>query len=206
MPSKLASCSPIVVQLGDRDAEILLPRKRRLVLNQHEAITIRVRERFEQHAVDDAEDRRVGADAQAEGDDRDGGEARALAKRSRAVFQVLHEVLEPAHTARVTCFFLVLFHGSKVPHRSCTRRLGGHALANVLFGFHLDVKAHFRIELPVHAGAVPHGAHLVTKAWFHRGSSLSVDSFSSRPTPAPPRRPSAPTARSRRAAAARRFS
>ena len=204
MPAKLASCCPIVVQLGDGDAEVRLTRKRRLVLDQHEAITVGIGERFEQHTVDHAEDCGVGADPEAERDDRKNGEARALTKSANAVLHVLDEVLEPAHAARVACFFLVLFHRSKIPHRSRTRRLGGHALADVLVGFHLDVKTHFRIELAVHAGAVAQCTHLMTKTWFH-GSSLSVDGrqstveflalLSSDPTHQPhqPTRPTRPT-------------
>jgi hypothetical protein len=48
------------------------------VTENHDLIRLAIRQRFEQHAVKHTENRRVSADAQAERDDGDQGEARIL--------------------------------------------------------------------------------------------------------------------------------
>ena len=53
---------------------------------------VRKRERTQENAVDQAEDGGVGADAEAERDDRDGGEAFVLQQHSQAVADVLEEI------------------------------------------------------------------------------------------------------------------
>ena len=49
--------------------------------------SVRERQRLEQHAFDDAEDRRVGADADRERDDRDGREHRQLQQPAQDLLQ-----------------------------------------------------------------------------------------------------------------------
>ena len=69
------------------------------VHDAHEAVGLRKRQRLEQHAVHDAEDRRVGADAERERDDRGEREGRRRAELSRGVAdvvpEVVHEVAPP---------------------------------------------------------------------------------------------------------------
>ena len=60
-----------------------------LVMNS-EPLRMRIRQRLEQHAVDDAEDGGVGADAERERQDRDRGVARALGQGAEGVAHVLH--------------------------------------------------------------------------------------------------------------------
>ena len=63
------------------------------VHDAHEAIGLRKRQRLEQHAVHDAEDRGVGADAERERDDRGERERRCGAKLSHRVADVVPEVV-----------------------------------------------------------------------------------------------------------------
>ena len=63
------------------------------VHDAHQAIGLRKRQRLEQHAVDDAEDRGVGADAERQRDDRGEREGRRGAKLSRGVADVVPEVV-----------------------------------------------------------------------------------------------------------------
>ena len=54
----------------------------------HQAVGLVVRQRLEQHTVNEAEDRRVGPDPQREREHRDGGESGALGERPACVPQV----------------------------------------------------------------------------------------------------------------------
>src|SRR5262249_2700489 len=67
--------------------------RRELAINTHEPRRFLVRQRAQQHAVDDAEDRRVRADPQAQCQDGNQCEAWFLYQHSRAVAQVLPERL-----------------------------------------------------------------------------------------------------------------
>ena len=58
--------------------------------DRDEAIGLSIRERLEQHGVDDAEDRRVGTDAETERQDDDGREAWALEEPADGVSEIAH--------------------------------------------------------------------------------------------------------------------
>ena len=71
---------------GDREAAELLQD----LVHAHERVGLRVGERTQQHAVDDAEDRAAGADAERQrqdGDDREARSPRQLAQRVAGVAQ-----------------------------------------------------------------------------------------------------------------------
>ena len=57
----------------------------------HDAVRLRVRQRLQQHGVDDREDRRVGADADGERGQRDGGEPQIPPHRAEGVSQIGNE-------------------------------------------------------------------------------------------------------------------
>jgi hypothetical protein len=61
------------------------------MIDRDEAIRLPVRERTQQHRVDDAEDRGVRADSEREGEDDDRGEGRALGETAEAVTDVAEE-------------------------------------------------------------------------------------------------------------------
>ena len=63
-------------------------------LDLHEAVGRAHRQRAQQHTVDEAEERRVGADAEREGERDDSGERRALPEHSNGVAHVLREDVE----------------------------------------------------------------------------------------------------------------
>ncbi len=80
-----------VVEVCGRHREAPDPRERALwrqVEQPHEAIRLRVRQRAQQHGVDDAEDRGVDADAEREDDDDCDGERRRVRQRSEGVAHV----------------------------------------------------------------------------------------------------------------------
>src|SRR6185369_16526419 len=90
-------------------------------LEQHEAVRLLDRQPSEQHRVDDAEQRRVGADAERERDDGDGGEARRLAHHAQAVAHVLRELLDEADAARVARLLLELLDAAEAAQRGRAR-------------------------------------------------------------------------------------
>ena len=80
------------VGIGDRaGAEIGLA-----LVKHHELFGMRVGNWIEQHRVDDGEKRRVRADAERERQDRDGGEAGALAQCANGEAKILQKFVEPA--------------------------------------------------------------------------------------------------------------
>ena len=66
-----------------------------------ELLGMRVRQRIEEHGVDDGKQGSVGADAQSQGEDRDGREAGIFSQRAGSVAQVLQEFFEPEPTPLV---------------------------------------------------------------------------------------------------------
>ena len=60
---------------------------------------MRIGERTKDNSVDQAEDRAVGADAQCEGENRDGREAGVLSQRAKTELEVLKQIF---HAARVS--------------------------------------------------------------------------------------------------------
>src|SRR6185437_10538945 len=61
---------------------------------------------FEEHRVHQAEDRCVCADAQRQGEDNGGGQARALGQHARRVTQILNQSFEQVPSAHVAAFLL----------------------------------------------------------------------------------------------------
>ena len=86
----------------------------------HEPVGLRVRQRPQQHRVDDAEHRGIGADAERQRDDRDGGESRRLPEVPRTEGQILKQGFDRSPpVSATTCFGggrfqLMWLHGERV--------------------------------------------------------------------------------------------
>src|SRR5215469_8964180 len=74
--------------------------------HQNELIGIWIGKRSQKHSVDDAEDGGVGADAQRERQNGDGGEARTLAEHAGGIAQVLRGLVQEAPAARLAALLL----------------------------------------------------------------------------------------------------
>ena len=112
-----------------------------------ELLAIAEGQRPQEHAVDDAEDRGVGADAERHGEDHDESEPRIARHVAQAVTDILHECFPEPRQPRIAH---VVFHAvdlTEVSERrgACFRR--AHATADVVFREHVDVKRQFAIEL-----------------------------------------------------------
>jgi hypothetical protein len=84
------------------------------MLDEDQPVAILVRQRLQQHAVDDTEDRGVRPDPQTERDHRENGESRILEQRSRAVAKIGDQLFEPADAARYATVVMVFFHGDHI--------------------------------------------------------------------------------------------
>ena len=60
------------------------------VIDRDEPVRLPVHERLQQHRVDDAEDRRVGANAEAERENHDGRKGGALEEAAERVAKIAH--------------------------------------------------------------------------------------------------------------------
>ena len=76
-----------------------------------------VRQRLQQHGIDDAEDGSVRADAESEGEHGDGGEAGILAQHAQSEARVLHEGLDRGQALQLAVGFLELREPSE-PQRA----------------------------------------------------------------------------------------
>ena len=80
--------------VGNRDAGLRQPHQRIGVPDEDQPVGVRIRQRPQERLVEQAEDRGVGADPERQGQDRDQGEDRLLAKRAEGVADVLHGCLD----------------------------------------------------------------------------------------------------------------
>ena len=114
-------------------------------------IAVTVGQRLEQHAADDAEDRRVGADAERQRDHDHGGERGAVSQRAQGVPDVGGNAFDPWQSAlRADCFG---GHGetSGRQQRLPARRVRMHATPDVLGGLHLEMRLQLLAEIVVRA-------------------------------------------------------
>ena len=89
----------------------------RLLEDTDDPIGIRVRQRLEQDAVNEAEDRGVGADAERQREDRDRCKSRTLRQGSPAVTQVLEQRIEHGQAAPVAVDFFRLLDPAELHKR-----------------------------------------------------------------------------------------
>ena len=116
---------------------------------------VAVRQRLEQHAVDDAEDRAVGANAERERDDGDGREPGRPAQDANRVDEVLPQLAD-VRTARhppreplidVDALALGAFVIAKLLHRAAARLVGRHALRDELADPHVEMKVELALDV-----------------------------------------------------------
>ncbi len=122
------------------------------------------RQPAQQQGVGRAEDGGVGADAERQGEHRDGGEARILAQHARAEAQVSRQGLGESHAERVPAFLLGAIDAAEVQPRLPHRRRPRHAAADQVLGVRLEVEAELRIHVAFPARAPEDGPRPGTQA------------------------------------------
>ena len=145
----------VVENLLIREAGVLDVGQRPLLPQHDEAVAVLIRQRAEQDAVDDAEDRRVGADPERHRQHDHDREARVAAEIAQPVAQVLGERLEQPRQPGVAHVVLDAIEGAERAHRRPPGVAGRHAGLDVLLGEHVDVESELLVEIVLEA--VPGG-------------------------------------------------
>jgi hypothetical protein len=123
------------------------------LVDPDQAIRRRIWKWRQQHAVDQAEDRRRGADADGERQQGDRRESRVAAQHPRGVHEVLAELVEPRQAALIADGLGDLF-GAAQPLRGATARvLGRRAAPAFELLLHVEVKRQLVPHLVVAAAA-----------------------------------------------------
>jgi hypothetical protein len=86
---------PEIDEITRRDGVAIAMLHRVGAPQHHQPVWIAVGERFQEHCVDDREDRRVGANAERQGGNRQQGEDRIAGEDARGVTRIEHERLPP---------------------------------------------------------------------------------------------------------------
>src|ERR1700683_891891 len=100
----------------------------------------------QEHGVDEAEDGRVGADAEGDGEDGDCSEARRFAQRAEGEANVLQQVCKPAPTPHVSRHLLGKRDTSEFVTRCSLRILGRQARFHVLARGEFQVTLNFFVK------------------------------------------------------------
>ena len=160
-----------VADFGHRERQVAAGGPVNGLAQVDETVTVAVRQRLEQHAAHDAEDRGVGADAEREGHDHDGCERGRMPQRAHGILDVSRQALQPRQAALVAHGFHGLGHAAGRKKCLTARVLGRHAAADELSRLHLQMRLHFRAQVVI-------GAVLVEDARNAReqGADLSHDS------------------------------
>ena len=138
---------PVVIHLLRREADVVGDRVSLAVVQDDELVAVLVGQRPQQHAVDDAEDRRVGADAERHRHDDDESEARIAAEAAQAVADVLRGDFDEPRQPVVAHVVLDAVNRAEDPLRLAPGGVGRHAFREVLLDQHVDVVAQLCIEL-----------------------------------------------------------
>jgi hypothetical protein len=117
----------------------------------HELLRIPHGKHPEQHRVDQAEDRGVGADTQSQRNQGYDGKAGAPPEHTEPESQVLPQIVDDAESARVPASFLDQFHSAEGPQSRGASLLAIHAGPHVVLDLSFEMKA----QLLVHLGFEP---------------------------------------------------
>ncbi len=134
----------------------LAPRGSQIFDDANQPIGMRVGQRPQEQRVDDAENCRVGADAEREGRDDHERERWIPPEAPQRVTGVLPQVIEPDQPARLVEALLRGGDVAEPPMRHRARLLAAQAVADEAVGFEREVSLDFRVEIVVGATASPH--------------------------------------------------
>ena len=142
-------------------------------LHRHQLLGIVVRQRAQQHGVDDAEHHRVGADANREREHGDRREPRRAAHQTRAAAQILEGHVEPRQARAIAIAFLRLFDPAEAPEGPPACLVARHPGADVV----VDVQLQVAFELVRELALAPVTSEK-TEQPHARGANLSHDDCS----------------------------
>src|SRR5213079_1065490 len=114
-----------------------------------ELLRVRYWQRLQHHRINECENRRGGPDAQGKREHNSSREARRFPQYAQTKAQVLNEILNPVHSARVAAFLFRLLDTAQVDSRATMRLLLGHPLRHIFLGFSFEVIAQLVVQLLV---------------------------------------------------------
>jgi hypothetical protein len=126
--------------VGVRNGEPRIRRRDVVRVELRDAVAVAVRQRAQQRRVDDAEDCRVRADREAEGENDDQRKCRKSTRDAQRVSRVLHERVPAAAAAHVAKLFRVPVYAAEPPAGFSARGVGSKAGVAELLGFHLEME------------------------------------------------------------------
>ncbi len=140
------SAEPLPVQEIER-ADAVARRRRRRFEHTDDAFGLGIRERLQQHGIDQAEHGSVGANANRHHPDRDGGKAAIPQQQLQPVADVTQERVDPADGALIAMRFLHRFDAAEPAPGLAPGLLGRQARGQAVTLGHLEVGQHLALEL-----------------------------------------------------------
>ena len=145
----------VVGELAPGESGVDFVLARNLRLEHQDAIAAVVGQRFQHDAVDDAEDRRVGADAERHRHQDRASEPAVSREHAHGDAKVLRERVQHAHAERVAAGILDVRDAAEALERPSARLAGIDALPDELRGLEREVA----LDLLVHVGFNPPTPH-----------------------------------------------
>jgi len=136
------------VRWGDADAVGVLLRNG--FPDGYDTIKTGERKRAEDESIDVAEDRRICADPESQGQDGDGCEGRVLAELSKAEAAIGDHRVQPIANSRIAYLFFYLFDTAKFDPRGSLRFLRRHTRTNIFLYQHPEVRTNLLVEFCMH--------------------------------------------------------
>src|SRR5215469_112969 len=128
-----------------------------------ELLRMRHRQVAQQDLIGQREDGGVGADAQGESENGDGGEARRFSEHAKSEAQILEQGVEEGKATAVAVALPGLFETAELEERLAAGLFGGHALSEVAFDSHFQVRTQFGVEVAIELRAAKDGAQAVKR-------------------------------------------
>ena len=137
----------VILDFLHREGDIVDVRLVELLMQHHQLPAVAIRQRAQEHAVHHAENGRVGADAESQGENRHAGKARVLHQHANAVADVLHQRLHRAPGAGVAAILLQRLDAAHAEHGMAARFPRVHSAAQVDLGLAIYVVLQFAVKI-----------------------------------------------------------
>ena len=116
-------------------------------LDEHQLPRVAHRQHPEHQRIDQAEDRRVGADAQSEREHDDHREGAIPEGHPHGVAQIPSDLVEPPAMPPRTNAFFRLLHAAELQEGEAPRLVRRHAIAHLIRGGHVDERLQFVVQI-----------------------------------------------------------
>ena len=126
--------------------------------DHHQAGRIVIRQRTNENGVYNGENRGVGADAEGESEDDDGGETRTAMQQAKRVAKIASGLVEPADDIYVASVFLEESGIAEAFLGFAAGFAGRHSGGEIVCGAHFEMRAQLFVEVAIEAISSQHTA------------------------------------------------